>query len=79
MSREFHSDEVFDLFDAYERNKKRVRVPDKRTITERPDLLELYTRRPRRIEPRGVKWDWAATAICLTFGSIIFLALVMCL
>ncbi|WP_049182257.1 hypothetical protein [Corynebacterium sp. 805_CJEI] len=68
------SDDLFDLVDACN-----LRVPDKRTINERPDLLELYTRRPRRIEPRGIKWDWAATALCLTFGSIIFLALVMCL
>lgn len=68
------NDDLFDLVDACD-----LRVPDKHTITERPDLLELYTRRPRRIEPRGVKWDWAATAICLTFGTIIFLALVMCL
>lgn len=67
-------DDLFDLVDACD-----LRVPDKRTFDERPDLLELYTRRPRRIEPRGVKWDWAATAICLTFGTIIFLALVMCL
>lgn len=80
MSREFHSDEVFDLFDAYERNKKRVRVPDKRTITERPDLLELYTRRPRRIEPRHIKSDWVAgAAFVLAFGTIIFMSLVMCL
>lgn len=68
------SDDLFDLVDACN-----LRVPDKRTINERPDLLELYTRRPRRIEPRHIKWDWAATALCLTFGSIIFLALVMCL
>lgn len=68
------NDDLFDLVDACD-----LRVPDKRTIDDRPDLLELYTRRPRRIEPRGVKWDWAATAICLTFGTIIFLALVMCL
>lgn len=68
------NDDLFDLVDACD-----LRVPDKRTFDERPDLLELYTRRPRRIEPRGVKWDWAATALCLTFGSIIFLALVMCL
>ena len=67
-------DDLFDLVDACD-----LRVPDKRTFDERPDLLELYTRRPRRIEPRGVKWDWAATAMCLTFGSIIFFALVMCL
>lgn len=67
-------DDLFDLVDACD-----LRVPDKRTIDDRPDLLELYTRRPRRIEPRGVKWDWAATALCLTFGTIIFLALVMCL
>lgn len=79
MSREFHSDEVFDLFDAYERNKKRVRVPDKRTIDERPDLLELYTRRPVKIKPRHIKWDWVATAFVLAFGTIIFMALVMCL
>lgn len=68
------NDDLFDLVDACD-----LRVPDKRVIDERPDLLELYTRRPRRIEPRGIKWDWAATALCLTFGSIIFLALVMCL
>lgn len=67
-------DDLFDLVDACD-----LRVPDKRTINERPDLLELYTRRPRHIEPRHIKWDWAATAICLTFGTIIFLALVMCL
>lgn len=67
-------DDLFDLVDACD-----LRVPDKRTITERPDLLELYTRRPVKIKPRHIKWDWAATAICLTFGTIIFLALVMCL
>lgn len=67
-------DDLFDLVDACD-----LRVPDKRAIDERPDLLELYTRRPRRIEPRHIKWDWAATAMCLTFGTIIFLALVMCL
>lgn len=67
-------DDLFDLVDACD-----LRVPDKRTIDERPDLLELYTRRPRRIEPRGIKWDWAATALCLTFGTLIFMALVMCL
>ncbi|GEM_PF-6565120 len=68
------SDDLFDLVDACD-----LRVPDKRTIDERPDLLELYTRRPRRIEPRHIKWDWSATAFVLAFGSIIFLALVMCL
>ena len=68
------NDDLFDLVDACD-----LRVPDKRTINERPDLLELYTRRPRRIEPRHIKWDWAATAMCITFGTIIFLALVMCL
>ena len=68
-----HAD-LLDLVDACD-----LRVPDKRTIDERPDLLELYTRRPRRIEPRHIKWDWAATAFVLAFGSIIFLALVMCL
>lgn len=79
MSREFHSDEVFDLFDAYERNKKRVRVPEKRTIDERPDLLELYTRRPRRIEPHAPKIDRWFWAFIITFGVLIFLSLVMCL
>lgn len=74
MSREFHSDEVFDLFDAYEPSQKPESEP-----SERPDLLELYTRRPRRIEPRGLKWDWVATAFCVAFGTIIFMALVMCL
>ena len=67
-------DDLFDLVDACD-----LRVPDKRTFDERPDLLELYTRRPRRIEPRHIKWDWAATALCLTFGTLIFMALVMCL
>lgn len=67
-------DDLFDLVDACD-----LRVPDKRTINERPDLLELYTRRPRRIEPRHIKWDWAATAFVLAFGTIIFMALVMCL
>ena len=80
MSREFHSDEVFDLFDAYERNKKRVRVPDKRTIDERPDLLELYTRRPVKIKPRRITSDWLVpVAFVLAFGTIIFMSLVMCL
>ena len=67
-------DDLFDLVDACD-----LRVPDKRAITERPDLLELYTRRPRRIEPRHIKWDWAATAFILAFGTIIYLSLVMCL
>ena len=68
------NDDLFDLVDACD-----LRVPDKRTIDERPGLLELYTRRPRRIEPCGIKWDWAATAFCLAFGTIIYLSLVMCL
>ena len=67
-------DDLFDLVDACD-----LRVPDKRTIDERPDLLELYTRRPRRIEPRHIKWDWAATAFVLAFGTIVFMSLVMCL
>ena len=68
-------DDLFDLVDACD-----LRVPDKRTITERPDLLELYTRRPRRIEPRRIKSDWwVAVAFCLAFGTIIFMSLVMCL
>lgn len=67
-------DDLFDLVDACD-----LWVPDKRVIDEHPDLLELYTRRPVKIKPRHIKWDWAATAMCLTFGSIIFLALVMCL
>lgn len=68
-------DDLFDLVDACD-----LRVPDKRTIDERPDLLELYTRRPRRIEPRHIKSDWwAAVAFILAFGTIIYLSLVMCL
>lgn len=67
-------DDLFDLADACD-----LRVPDKRTSTEQPDLLELYTRRPCQIEPRGLKWDWAATAFVLTFGTIIYFSLVMCL
>ena len=67
-------DDLFDLVDACD-----LRVPDTRTVDERPDLLELYTRRPRRIEPRHIKWDWAATAFILAFGTIIYLSLVMCL
>ncbi|MDU3110471.1 hypothetical protein I6H48_07500 [Corynebacterium amycolatum] len=68
-------DDLFDLVDACD-----LRVPDKRTITERPDLLELYTRRPRRIEPRHIKSDWVAgAAFVLAFGTIIFMSLVMCL
>ena len=67
-------DDLFDLVDACD-----LRMPDTRTVDERPDLLELYTRRPRRIEPRHIKWDWAATAFVLAFGTIIYLSLVMCL
>lgn len=67
-------DDLFDLVDACD-----LRVPKKSTEYDHPDLLELYTRRPRRIEPRHIKWDWAATAFCVAFGTIIFLALVMCL
>lgn len=68
------NDDLFDLVDACD-----LRVPDKRTIDERPDLLELYTRRPVKIKPRHIKWDWAATAFVLAFGTLIFMALVMCL
>ena len=68
------SDDLFDLVDACD-----LRVPDKRTITERPDLLELYTRRPRRIEPHAPKIDRWFWAFIITFGALIFLALVMCL
>ena len=68
-------DDLFDLVDACD-----LRVPDKRAFDERPDLLELYTRRPRRIEPRHIKSDWwVAVAFILAFGTIIYLALVMCL
>lgn len=74
MSREFHSDEVFDLFDAYEPSQKPESEP-----SERPDLLELYTRRPRRIEPHAPKIDAWYWAFIIGFGSIIFMALVMCL
>lgn len=66
-------DDLFDLVDACD-----LRVPDKRTIDERPDLLELYTRRPRRIEPHAPKIDRWFWAFIITFGAIIFLALVMC-
>ena len=69
------NDDLFDLVDACD-----LRVPDKRTIDERPDLLELYTRRPRRIKPRRIKSDWwVAVAFILAFGTIIYLSLVMCL
>lgn len=68
------NDDLFDLVDACD-----LRVPDKHTITERPDLLELYTRRPRRIEPHAPKIDHWFWAFIITFGAIIFLALVMCL
>ena len=69
------NDDLFDLVDACD-----LRVPDKRMFDERPDLLELYTRRPVKIKPRHIKSDWwAAVAFCLAFGTIIFLALVMCL
>lgn len=68
-------DDLFDLVDACD-----LRVPDKRVIDERPDLLELYTRRPRRIEPLGMNRDrWVAAAFIITFGVLIFMALVMCL
>lgn len=68
------SDDLFDLVDACD-----LRVPDKRTFDERPDLLELYARRPVKIKPRHIKWDWAAVAFCLAFGTIIFMSLAMCL
>lgn len=75
MSREFNSDEVFDLFDAYEPSQK----PESER-RERPDLLELYTRRPRRIKPRRINSDWwVAVAFVLAFGTIIYFSLVMCL
>ncbi|MDC7116126.1 hypothetical protein [Corynebacterium amycolatum] len=67
-------DDLFDLVDACD-----LRVPDKRTIDERPDLLELYTRHPRRIEPHAPKIDRWFWAFIITFGVLIFLALVMCL
>ena len=69
------NDDLFDLVDACD-----LRVPDKRTIDERPDLLELYTRRPVKIKPRHIKSDWwVAVAFILAFGTIIYLSLVMCL
>ena len=69
------NDDLFDLVDACD-----LRVPDKRTIDERPDLLELYTRRPRRIESRHITSDWwIAAAFILAFGTIVFMSLVMCL
>ena len=66
-------DDLFDLVDACD-----LRVPDKRTIDKRPDLLELYTRRSRRIEPHAPKIDRWFWAFIITFGVLIFLALVMC-
>lgn len=69
------NDDLFDLVDACD-----LRVPDKRTIDDRPDLLELYTRRPVRIKPRHIKSDWwVAVAFCIAFGTIIFMSMVMCL
>lgn len=68
------NDDLFDLVDACD-----LRVPTKRAIDERPDLLELYTRRPRRIEPYAPKIDRWFWAFIITFGVLIFLALVMCL
>lgn len=68
-------DDLFDLVDACD-----LRVPDKRTINEQPDLLELYTRRPVKIKPRHTAGDrlffWT---VVITFGIYVFLALVMCL
>lgn len=66
------NDDLFDLVDACD-----LRVPDKRAINERPDLLELYTRRSRTIKP--VTDKTLAVAAILAFGTIIFMALVMCL
>lgn len=68
-------DDLFDLVDACD-----LRVPDKRTVDERPDLLELYTRRPRRLQPRHTTGDrlfyWT---VVIASGIYVFLALVMCL
>lgn len=68
------SDDLFDLVDACD-----LRETKKRTVDERPDLLELYTRRPRRIEPNAPKIDRWFWAFILAFGTIIFMSLVMCL
>lgn len=69
------NDDLFDLVDACD-----LRVPDKRTINERPDLLELYTRRPVKIKPRHTTGDilfyWT---VIIASGIYVFLALVMCL
>lgn len=68
-------DDLFDLVDACD-----LRVPDKRTFDERPDLLELYTRRPVKIKPRHTTGDilfyWT---VIIASGIYVFLALVMCL
>lgn len=68
-------DDLFDLVDACD-----LRVPDKREIDERPDLLELYTRRSRCLEPHRTTGDrlfyWT---VIITFGVYVFIALVMCL
>ena len=68
------NDDLFDLVDACD-----LRVPTKRTVDKRPDLLELYTRRPRRIEPHAPKIDLGFWAFIITFGTIILSSLVMCL
>lgn len=68
-------DDLFDLVDACD-----LRVPKKSTEYDHPDLLELYTRRPVKIKPRHIKWDWLVpVAFVLAFGTIIYLSLVMCL
>ena len=68
------NDDLFDLVDACD-----LRVPTKRTVDKRPDLLELYTRRPLRIEPHAPKIDLGFWAFIITFGTIILSSLVMCL
>lgn len=76
MSRVFDSDEVFNLADALAGVDDKPTVP---TIDERPGLLELYSRRPRRIRPtKQAKSVWP-TAFIVAFGSIVYFSLVMCL
>lgn len=77
MIRVFDSDEVFNLADALAGVDDKPAVP---TIDERPGLLELYSRRSRRIRPtkQSDKGVWP-TAFIVAFGSIVYFSLVMCL
>lgn len=68
------NDDLFELVDACD-----LRWPKKSIEYDHPDLLELYTRRPRRIEPHAPKIDLGFWVFIITFGTIILSSLVMCL